>query len=220
MSAGPDRGFAATGTAGGQEPSGVRPEDRPASAVSPEVAALLRAQLRGRVAVMGVGNPLRGDDAVGSIVARKLQRAFAWVPPGAPDDGGVTMVAIVDAEEIPESYLDVLCAARPAVVVLVDAADVGRAPGSVVLVDGSRLADHASSTHRTPLAPVARYLEGRTGARVLLAGIQPGPDRWGDGLSGAVEDTANRLSNILWDALRAGRAESPEKAWTPEAPVC
>ncbi len=220
MSGSPDRAFAAPGDPGERTCSGVRPEDRPVSAVSPEVAALLRAQLRGRVAVMGVGNPLRGDDAVGSIVARKLQRAFAWVPPAEVDDVPVTTVAIVDAEEIPESYLDVLCAAHPAVVVLVDAADVGAPPGAVVLLDGSRLADHVSSTHRTPLAPVARYLERRTGARVLLAGIQPGPERWGDGLSGAVEDTANRLTNILWDALRAGSAESPEKAWTPEAPVC
>jgi len=188
---------------------------------SRELTAELRRRLSGRVAIVGVGNPLRGDDGVGSVVARKLRRAFAWVPATeATRDAGVATVAIVDAEEIPESYLDVLEAARPAVVVLVDAAELGCAPGSVTLVEGARLEDHTAYTHRTPLAPVVRYVRERTGATVLLAGIQPGGPRWGDALSADVEDTANRLANIIWDALRPTPVESVAAALTPEAPVC
>ncbi len=190
-------------------------------APSIELTAELRRRLAGRVAVMGIGNPLRGDDGVGSIVARKLRRAFAWVPPtDAPADAEATTVAIVDGEEIPESYLDVLEAARPAVVVLVDAADLGCAPGSLTLQEGARLLDHTTFTHRTPLAPLVRFLEERTGAKVLLAAIQPGGERWAEALSGEVEDTANRLANILWDALRPSRADAPAAAPTPEGPVC
>ncbi len=190
-------------------------------APSIELTAALRQRLSGRVAVMGIGNPLRGDDGVGSIVARKLRRAFAWVPPAdSPEGAEVTTVAIVDGEEIPESYLDVLEAARPAVVVLVDAADLGGAPGSLTLLEGEGLADHTTFTHRTPLAPLVRFLEQRTGAKVLLAAIQPGGERWEESLSGEVEDTANRLANILWDALRPPRADAPAAAPTPEARVC
>ncbi len=202
------------------------PADRAeARAPSIELTAALRQRLSGRVAVMGIGNPLRGDDAVGCIVARKLRRAFAWVPAGesdraSSDDAEVTTVAIVEAEEIPESYLDVLEAARPAVVVLVDAADLGCAPGALTLVEGARLDDHTTFTHRTPLAPLVRFLEQRTGATVLLAAIQPGGERWAESLSGEVEDTANRLANILWDALRPSRADAPAAAPTPEGPVC
>lgn len=188
---------------------------------SPELVAALRQRLTGRVAIVGVGNPLRGDDGVGSLVARKLRRAFAWVPAEETTCADrVTTVAVVDAEEIPESYLDVLEAARPAVVVIVDAADLGCAPGSLALFEGKGLEDHASCTHRSPLAPVARYLERCTGATVVLAGIQPGLPRWGSALSDEVEDTANRLANILWDALRPLPAEPSAAAPTPEGPVC
>ncbi len=188
---------------------------------SQELIAELRARCTGRVAIMGIGNPARGDDAVGSIVARKLRRAFAWVPPDlAGDDVATTTVAIVDAEELPESHLDVLAAARPAVVVLVDAADLGATPGSLMLVEGARLGDQTTCTHRTPLAPLARFIEQRTGATVLLAAIQPGSPGWGSALSGDVEDTANRLANILWEALRPTAAESALPRLTPEAPVC
>lgn len=196
-------------------------EREPPDAPSRDLTAALRQRLSGRVAVMGIGNPLRGDDGVGCVVARKLRRAFAWVPAGEePAASGVTTVAVVDAEEIPEGYLDVLEAARPAVVVLVDAADLGCAPGALTLVDGARLRDDTTCTHRTPLAPLVRYLEQRTGAAVLLAAIQPGGERWADSLSGEVEDTANRLANILWDALRPTRAEARAAPPTPEAPEC
>jgi hydrogenase 3 maturation protease len=191
------------------------------NAASAELTRALRERLRGRVAIMGVGNPLRGDDGVGSVVARKLRRAFAWVPAGEPaDEGAVATVAVVDAEEIPESFLGVLEAARPAVVVLVDAAELGCEAGSLVLLEGARLQGQATCTHRTPLAPVARYLEQRTGAAVILAGIQPGCQRWGDALSSEVSDTANRLANILWDALRPMPGEAPDGARTLEASVC
>lgn len=194
------------------EPLGLR--------TSRELSQALRGRLTGRVAIMGVGNTLRGDDGVGSVVARKLRRAFAWVPPEESDEAGIVTVAIVDAEEIPESYIDLLEAAHPAVVVLVDAAELGAEPGALALIEAARLSDQTSFTHRTPLAPVARYLEQRTGATILFAGIQPGPPSWGEALSDEVETTANRLANILWDALRPARAESCPAAPTPEGPVC
>lgn len=184
------------------------------------LAEALRQRFSGRVVVMGIGNPLRGDDGAGCLVARRLRRAFAWVPAGdPPGNDAAEAVAIVDAEEVPESYLDVLEAARPEVIVLVDAADLGGEPGSVTLLEGHDLQDRATYTHRTPLGPMASYLEQRTGARVLFAGIQPGSPTWGDDLSGEVAAAANRLAMIIWDALRPPPAEAPHAA-TPEAPVC
>jgi len=61
----------------------------------------LRALLRGRVVIMGIGNPLRGDDAVGSVVAGALRARLQATSPPA-DSGRVT---VLDAEEIPESWL-------------------------------------------------------------------------------------------------------------------
>lgn len=162
---------------------------------SRELLPRLRESLRGRVVVMGVGNPLRGDDAVGSVLARRLRVRET--------EARSARLTVIDAEEIPESWLGPAVAARPDVVLLVDAAELGAEPGSVALLDRDELGQQAMFTHATPLGPVADFLACETGARVLLLGIQPGPLRWGEGLSEAVQAAAGDLSAVLSDILDA-----------------
>ncbi len=78
------------------------------------------------VRVIGVGNPLRGDDGVGVALVERL--AAEGLPPG---------VEAVDAGTGGLTLLDLLEGASR--VVLVDAAELGRPPGSVVRVDGEDL---------------------------------------------------------------------------------
>ena len=69
----------------------------------------LKRRLEGKRGVLlAIGNPLRGDDAVGPCLAARLQ--------------GKVAATIVDAGDVPENYVDVVAAARPQVIVLVDAA--------------------------------------------------------------------------------------------------
>jgi len=120
----------------------------------------LAGRLRGEVVIVGVGNPLCGDDAAGSLVARRLL--------GTP---GLT---VIDSEEVPESYLGRIIAASPDVVVLVDAVDLGAPPGALALIEKENLEAYAPATHRTPLGLVMKYLERETDARTLVIAIQPG----------------------------------------------
>jgi len=50
----------------------------------------LASQIQGNVVIMGIGNPCRGDDAAGSLVARQIRDA-----PG---------VRVIDAQDVPEDY--------------------------------------------------------------------------------------------------------------------
>lgn len=170
----------------------VRPD------VSEELVPALRTALRGRVLVMGIGNPLRGDDAVGSMVARRLLELTRTAGPRAD-----RTVTILDAEEIPESWLGPASAARPDAILLVDAAELGADPGAVALLERSELGQRALFTHATPLGPVADFLERETGAPVMLLGIQPGLLRWGEALSEPVEAAAADLVLLLADILYA-----------------
>lgn len=161
--------------------------------MSADLRESLCGALRGRVVVLGVGNPLLGDDAIGCRIAQDL----------AALDGLRHDVTIIDAEEIPESYVGPVVAARPEVVLMVDAADLGAEPGAVALVSSASLDDRAVVTHRTPLGPVAKYLAAETGARILLLGVQPGARSWGAALSEPVDATARELVSLLFDALTA-----------------
>ncbi|MGA3176878.1 MAG: hypothetical protein ABSE19_05980 [Candidatus Acidiferrum sp.] len=51
----------------------------------------LATAMQGTVVVMGIGNPCRGDDAAGSLVARKISDV-----PG---------MDVIDAQDVPENYL-------------------------------------------------------------------------------------------------------------------
>ncbi len=125
---------------------------------------LREARRAARVAVVGVGNVGRGDDAAGVLVARGLLEDVAL------SEGRALVLA---AGQAPENYTGVVRAFGPDLVVLVDSAGAGRRPGSVFLVDPAAIADDDVSTHRLPLARLARYLEETIGCRVLVLGIEP-----------------------------------------------
>lgn len=126
-------------------------------------------QSPGRIALIGVGNTLRGDDGAGSLLARRLSargiaRAF---------DGGTA----------PENYGERVAALDPETVFIADAACFGGRAGEVRLLDPRSLGAGAFSTHGVSLRPLAAYLEGRCGCRVVVVGIQPATAGGKDGPS-------------------------------------
>lgn len=118
---------------------------------------------RGTVLAIGVGNPLRGDDAVGNEVARELARA------------GVCPAIL--AGETPENHLDVVRETHPSQVLLIDAAHLGEEPGQTAIIRMGKGRPFAPgslpSTHRPSLSVLTTYIERELGAEVWLLGIQP-----------------------------------------------
>jgi hydrogenase-4 component D len=151
---------------------------------------------------MGIGNPLRGDDAVGSVVARLLRSSLqaTSAPPLA------VAATVLDAEEIPESWLGPAVAARPDTVLLIDAVELAKEPGAVALLPARELGWRPLFTHRTPLRPLTEYLENETGAEVTLLGVQPGPLRWGETLSPPVSAAAADLALLITEVLASRTA--------------
>src|SRR5690606_4269264 len=95
---------------------------------------------RPRVAVVGIGHDLRGDDGAGVAVARLLHLELG-------SDGPVQVVV---GGHAPENQVGALRRLRPALVLLVDAADMGAAPGSVRWLDWHDTTGFSASTHTLP----------------------------------------------------------------------
>jgi hydrogenase 3 maturation protease len=149
----------------------------------------LARRLSGRVVVVGVGNPLRGDDAAGCLVARRLQ--------------GTPGVRVVEAEEVPESFVGDIAAAMPDVVALVDAVDLGAEPGAVAMLEREQVATYAPTTHRMPLSLVMEVVQRRTGTDVFLIAVQPLTLAFGAKVSPEVSATVEVLAAVLSELLRA-----------------
>lgn len=141
-----------------------------------------------RVLIAGVGNLLRADDGFGVEVAHRLEKAE--LPAGVRViETGIGGMALV--QELQEGF-DAL--------VVIDAVDHGRPPGTVMLIepevidvnvlDADARHDLLADMHlATPeLAMMLARALGVLPPRVLLVGCQPlDADALGEGLSAPVE---------------------------------
>jgi hydrogenase 3 maturation protease len=126
-----------------------------------------------RVALLGIGNELNGDDAAGVWVARGLKQA---IQQGRENSSPLSdsRLLVIDAGVGPEAYTGVLRRFQPELVLLIDAAAMGEPPGSILVVDCSLASGFGASTHTQSPSTLAEFLTADLGCRVLLVGIQPG----------------------------------------------
>jgi hydrogenase maturation protease len=147
------------------------------------------------ILVLGLGNPLRGDDGIGPRVIEALNRR------GLPEG-----VSALDAGTGGLDLLQVLEGWERAVII--DAADVGREPGQFARFtpDEARFikADDTSSFHNAGLAEVLALAEavGQPLPELTIFGVQPAKIGWGEGLSPAVEAAMPALVDAVLDALK------------------
>ncbi len=151
---------------------------------------------RKRCLILGLGNPLRGDDGVGPRVVAELLRR------GLPDG-----VEVVDGGTRGLDLLHLLEGWEQAIIV--DAAMLGRNPGEYVRFTPEEAHLLGTlvplSSHAAQLADVltlARAL-GRRLPDIIIYGIQPERMDWEEGLSPAVEAALPRLVEDILGQLPA-----------------
>jgi hydrogenase 3 maturation protease len=142
------------------------------------------------VVLAGVGNPLRGDDGAGSLLARRFARTPA--------------ARVVDCEEVPENYLDQLRSGPPRVVILCDAVDFGAPPGKWQWFSPEELRSTGVSTHRVSLRLLASCLRQAGVGSVWILGIQPRRTDPGAAMTPEVERAVCELQRQLEAVLRRG----------------
>ena len=141
------------------------------------------------VAVVGVGNDMRGDDAFGPAVV-------AMLPDRLP-------VARFDAGMAPENWLGPITRAEPGTVLVVDAAAIDSPPGSLRLLRPDELEGVGVSTHGLPIGFFLGMVAERTGAQVFLLACQPTSLRLGSPMSDVVQAAARRAAAAIAAACGA-----------------
>lgn len=131
--------------------------------------------------LLGIGNPLLGDDGAGTYVADQL-RAPGWVT--------------VDCGTIPENFTGTVRREHPELLLFIDAADMALFPGEFRVVRPEDIAAVTFGTHSLPLNLLMEFLADSAGA-VIFIGIQPGQTIPGEGLSDPVRQGADRLIRII-----------------------
>jgi hydrogenase 3 maturation protease len=144
----------------------------------------LARRLRGkRTVILGIGNPLQGDDAVGPNLVDFLH--------------GRVDATLINAGEVPENYLSSIQAAQPEVVLIIVALELGAEAGCMAIIDADRLRAIENFTRNPGLAFLAVMIQDNTGAEVILVGVQPEATTFAADLSTPVHQTLDSLGEML-----------------------
>ncbi len=142
-----------------------------------ELAGRLHGVGPDRVILVGVGNRLGGDDAIGPVLIDLLRDRVPHV---------------IDAGNAPENVTSAIKRLSPRAVIFLDAAGLGDVPpGHARLVEAKDVEKLGAGTHNIALDAIMEYLKEATGADVFLLGVQP--ERIGGG---------ERISPSLWRPLK------------------
>jgi len=139
--------------------------------------------------VLGVGSDLRADDAAGLIAARavtSLLRRSPHIP-----------VHVLLGETAPENLTGEIRRLAPSHILIIDAADMGCAPGTIAVIPQEKANGISFATHALPLSVLCDYLTRETGAVVVLVGIQPASLKFGDPVTEAVNQAAQQVAEIV-----------------------
>ena len=188
----PSIGLPSAGTTGGEggkrgEVGGARGESR---SLQPTIDGG-EAGSEWRALVIGLGNPLRGDDGLGPAVIAALQPAAG---------SGLTLV-----ESDGHDLVEWLASQEFARIVVVDAADLGRTPGSWTRLTPERLAaSKGRLTHGMGLRESLELLAAlglRRTAPISVYAVQPAAVGWGPGLSREVGQAIRPVADAIRQEL-------------------
>ncbi len=140
--------------------------------------------------ILGLGNPLQGDDGVGCRVIEALERQtlpeeFEILDGGTP---GVGLVNLLEGRQQ---------------VIIIDAAEMGEPPGTVRQFSPEALTLTGSverfSLHRSGVADALALAHtlGMKLPRIVFYGVQPLRVGWGEELSAAVQAAVPRVVTAI-----------------------
>jgi hydrogenase maturation protease len=139
----------------------------------------MKQQAQPRTLVLALGNPIRSDDGVGIAALRRLEEDPRV--PSAVDlvEGGTKGLELV-------AYISGISR-----LLVLDAVEVGAAPGTIVRIQGAELCTLAGkgNVHDLALADILNALRllGQQPRETILLGVQPRTTELGTSLSKSVE---------------------------------
>ena len=140
-----------------------------------------------KIVIIGVGNPLRKDDAVGLEVINRLENNVS------------EHVYLINSETIPENYLEPISDFKPSHILIIDAALMGLEYGMIKFVNDCTISKLPFSTHGLPIQIFCTYLIESTKAKIAMLLIQPKDVSFGEGLTSELEEIIDTVISYLLD---------------------
>jgi hydrogenase 3 maturation protease len=155
----------------------------------------IRLKGAGRVAILGIGSTLRGDDVLGLAIIEELKKVLRRVKLRLP-------LKLFSCGLAPENYTGEIKKFKPTHILIVDATDAGKEAGRISIIDAKKKSANASfSTHSLPIKMLIDYLTHSLDCRIVCIGIQPKSIEFGSPLSGKVNKAIKHASTLIIENL-------------------
>ena len=157
----------------------------------------LTVRLKGakRVAVLGVGSELRGDDIAGIFVLESLKKSKKKLKRGIK-------LKTFEGSTAPENLTGEIKTFKPTHLIIVDTADIGEKPGTVLLLRADEVGRGVSfSTHKIPPKILIDYFAHSLKCEIVIIGIQPKSISFGKSASKDVIESSKSVASSILTAL-------------------
>jgi hydrogenase 3 maturation protease len=150
------------------------------------VENIFRPLLRGKLVLVGIGNPLRGDDGFGPALIERLQ--------------GKINASCIDAGAAPENYVGRIVREEPDIILLVDVAHLDLEPGQYRILPPEDIVKSGFTTHDMSSRMLIEFLQHQTQADIFLLGVQPQQVLLGEEMSACVAKTLAEVEQLIREA--------------------
>jgi hydrogenase 3 maturation protease len=162
-----------------------------------KLKATLNQKLNGasRVAVLGIGSEIRGDDAAGIIAAQQIEKISNKKKLSAE-------VKVLIGETAPENLTGEIKKFKPSHLIIIDSADINTPPGRVKIINSEDVGGTSFCTHCLPIKVMVDYLlKSLPEMHVIIIGIQPKTIAIGSNISIPVRQAAEDIAATISDSL-------------------
>lgn len=141
-----------------------------------------------RIAVLGIGSELRGDDIAGILVAEELKKYSE----------GLERLRVFNGGTAPENFTGEIKRFNPTHLIVIDSADMARTrPGTIRLIDPKEISNYSFCTHRLPIKIMTDYLIKFIDCEIIILGIQPKALDFGLPCSQEIKKSVKRVSSAI-----------------------
>jgi hydrogenase 3 maturation protease len=150
-----------------------------------------------RVAVIGVGSDLRGDDIAGIIATQQTEKTVKqrMLP---------LRVKFFIGATAPENLTGEIKKFQPSHLIIIDSVHSNVPPGRITIMDSVEIEDVSFFTHKLPIKLMIDYLLQFCNCRVIIIGIQPKDIAIGRPVSKEIGRAVKKLSGAIAKSLSQG----------------
>jgi len=153
-----------------------------------------------RVAIVGIGSDLRGDDAAGMLVLEHLRECLKTSSNPSMNKSWRSkkpMIKLFNGGTAPENLTGEIRCFKPGHLIMIDAVDLAKKAGTIELVDLQKTANTVFLTHKLPVKLMIDFLAAEIEFITIFIGIQPKNLDFGAPVSSEVARAVRDLGDLL-----------------------